>query len=65
MLDDARNQLHDPVWIVLVEPTTGRGSSKDGHRVWDIARLVYEQINHEQYVLLEANTVAYVWEMEA
>jgi hypothetical protein len=52
MLDDARNLAFDPVWIVLVESATGRGSSKDGKRTWDIARLVHEQINTKQYVLL-------------
>eukprot|EP00972_Heterocapsa_arctica_P072340 10685452-Heterocapsa_arctica.AAC.1 len=65
MLDDVRNRAPDLVWVVLVGQATGRGSSKDGKGVWDIAKLVHEQINNKQYVLLEANAVAYVWEMEA
>eukprot|EP00972_Heterocapsa_arctica_P065729 9700901-Heterocapsa_arctica.AAC.1 len=58
MLDDIRNRAPDLLWIVLVGPAAGRGSSKDCKRMWNIVKLVHEQINNKRYVLLEANAVA-------
>eukprot|EP00972_Heterocapsa_arctica_P065859 9719884-Heterocapsa_arctica.AAC.1 len=47
-----------PHVVCSVGPATGRGSSNDGERMWNIAKLVHEQINNKRHVLLEANAVA-------
>jgi hypothetical protein len=65
MLDDIRNRAPDLFWVVLVGLATGSGSPKDSNCMWDIAKLVHEQINNKRYVLLEANAVADVRKMEA